>query len=227
MIVYIRTTFDETGPLTVFLDLVQLDCANAASIVSALLKCLNAHGLSDDFIEQHWVGLATDGASVMLGRKAGVAKMITDKFPHVIPWHCLAHRLELGVHDTLNEVSGTNNFKSFMDKLYSLYSMSPKNQTELSECAAQLEIQFLTIGRVLDTRWVASSVRTVRAVWESYPALHKHFRDASSDSERSARERSMYSGLADRMSTKEFVQNLALMFDALTELSELSLDLQK
>jgi hypothetical protein len=227
LIVYIRTQFDETGPLTLFLDLIQLECTQAASIVLALLQCLNVHGLSDEFLGQHWVGLATDGASVMLGKKAGVARMITDKFPHVIPWHCLAHRLELGVHDTLAEVSGTNNFKSFIDKLYSLFSMSPKNRRELRDIGEQLHVQLLSIGRVLDTRWVASSLRTVRAVWESYPALYKHFRTASSDVERDARERSMYSGLADRMSTTEFVQNLALMFDALVELSELSLDLQR
>jgi hypothetical protein len=69
MIIYIRTSFDETGPMTMFLDLVELQSTTARNIVSALLACLNSHGLSDDIIREHCVGLATDGASVMLGKQ--------------------------------------------------------------------------------------------------------------------------------------------------------------
>jgi len=227
LIIYIRTTFDETGPITMFLDLVELQSTTAECIVTALLSSLKTHGMSDDFIRDNCVGLATDGASVMLGKKAGVAKLITDKYPDIITWHCIAHRLELGVHDTIEEVSGTNNFKIFLDSLYALYSMSPKNKGELSVCAAELEVELLTIGRVLDTRWVASSLRTVRAVWQSFPALYSHFKLASTDALREGRERSKYSGLAKRLSSKQFVQNLGLMFDALTELADLSLEVQK
>jgi len=227
LIIYIRTTFDETGPITMFLDLVELDSTAAQSIVSELLSSLKLHGLSDEFIRNNCVGLATDGASVMLGKKAGVAKLLTDMYPSIIAWHCIAHRLELGVHDTIHEVSGTNNFKIFLDKLYALYSMSPKNKVELRVCAAELEVQLLTIGKVLDTRWVASSLRTVRAVWESFPALYNHFKEASNDARRDERERRKYSGLATRLSSKQFVQNLGLMCDALTELADLSLEVQK
>lgn len=227
LIVYIRTSFDESGPVTIFLDLVELTSATASSIVSSLLSSLKRHGLSDEFIRENCVGLATDGASVMLGKKAGVAKLLTDKYPNIITWHCVAHRLELGVNDTIQEVSGTNSFKIFLDKLYAVYSMSPKNKAELRVCAATLEIQLLTIGKVLDTRWVASSLRTVQAVWESFPALHSHFKEASTDVLRTDTERRKYSGLATRLSSKQFVQNLGLMFDALTELADLSLEVQR
>ena len=227
LIIYIRTSFDETGPITMFLDLVELNSATASSIVTDLLKSVNSYGITDEFITDNCVGLATDGASVMLGKKAGVAKLLTDKYPNMIAWHCIAHRLELGVHDTIKEVSGTNNFKIFLDSLYALYSMSPKNKVELRVCAAALEVQLLTIGKVLDTRWVASSARTVRAVWESFPALYSHFKSASTDVLRDDRERRKYSGLATRLSSKQFVQNLGLMFDALTELAELSLEVQR
>lgn len=231
MIVYLRTSFgglDATvQPVTIFLDLVELACTNAQSILTSLLQCLNVHGFSDDFISNNLVGIATDGASVMLGKKSGVCKLLANRYPNIVTWHCLAHRLELSVHDTMREVSGTNHFKSFLDKIYSLNSMSPKNQNELRACAAEMEVQLLRIGKVLDTRWVASSVRTVRAVWECFPALYMHFKNASSDHLRDSRERAMYAGLADRLSSKEFLSNLALMYDALQELSELSLEFQR
>ena len=102
--------------------------------------------------------------------------------------------------------------------------MSPKNQVEPRECAAQLDVQLLAIGKVLDTRWVASSVRTIRAVWETFPGLHKHFVTYASDPLRDGR---VYSGLASQLATREFVQNLVMMYDALEELADLSLELQK
>lgn len=170
LIIYTRTSFADSEPATMFLDLVELTETTAPAIVSALLNCLSRHGLSEAVIAEHCVGLACDGASVMLGKKAGVGKLMQNKFPKLFVWHCVAHRLELSVHDTMKEVAGINNFKIFIDKLYALYHTSPKNQVELRQCATELDVQLLYIGKMLDTRWVASSLRTVRAVWQSFAA---------------------------------------------------------
>ncbi|MGH0132821.1 UNVERIFIED_CONTAM: hypothetical protein FKN15_050685 [Acipenser sinensis] len=114
-----------------------------------------------------------------------------------------------------------------MDKLYALYSISNKNRMELRECAENFDVQLCKIGRILDTRWVASSFRTVEAVWKNYPALRKHFTAAAEDASRNNVTRQSYSGLAMRISLHVFVNNLGLVCDALQELSELSLELQK
>ena len=50
---------------------------------------------------------------------------------------------------------------------------------------------------------------------------------SASDSLRDGRERAVYSGLASRLATREFVPNLAIMYYALEELADLSLELQK
>ena len=153
--------------------------------------------------------------------------MLLRRFPQLIIWHCSNHRLELAVGDTVDEVAGSNNFRSFFDKLYSVYHASPKNQRELKECCSALDIQCLTIGRVLNVRWVASSLRTVKAVWMQNGALHRHFDAASTDSTREPKEKNMYRGLKTRLSTTEFVMNLGVMYDALTELAQVSLELQR
>ena len=61
MIVYTRTSFDNSEPLTMFLDLVELSSQTAAAIFTALIDCLNKHGLCSDFIRSHCVELATLG----------------------------------------------------------------------------------------------------------------------------------------------------------------------
>lgn len=229
MIIYLRTSFGNLEPDTFFLDLVELISTTAPAITAALLACLSGYGFSTEFIAENCVGLACDGASAMLGKDAGVDRLLQNQFPKLFVWHCVAHRLELSVHDTVKEVAGVNNFKLFIDKLYSLYSTSPKNQAELRQCASDLEVQLLSIGiQVLDTRWVASSLRTVRAIWQhSYAALYNHFLSASKDTQRDSKERAVYSGLAQRLSCRHFVNNLAIMYDALQQLSELSCELQR
>jgi len=86
--------------------------------------------------------------------------------------------------------------------------------------------QLLKIGRVLDVRWVASSFRTVLAVWTSYPALYKHFSDAASDAKVNGKDKAELKGLAAKLSSDVTLMNIAVMCDALEELSELSLSLQ-
>ena len=199
----------------------------AEAIAHELLDALHEAKLDKAFLSKTLIGLTCDGASVMLGRRSGVATRLKDLFPNIMVWHCSAHRLELAVGDVMKEMGAINNFKTFMDKLYALYSTSNKNRLELKECADGLNIQLCKIGRVLDNRWVASSLRTVEAVWKSYPALHRHFTHAAEDSARGSTTRESYNGLAKRLSSHAFVSNLGLMYDALQELSELSLDLQK
>jgi hypothetical protein len=226
--VYFRTTVDEAvGPVTFFLDVVELDDTTAGGIASHLLKCLSTYGLSEEYLVEHWIGLAVDGASVMLGNKSGVATQLKAKFPLLLSWHCFNHRLELAVSDAVKCCVAINDLKSFMDTLYATYSMSPKMQRELAECASELEVQLARIGRVLDVRWVASSCRSVAAVWRSYVALHAHFTVKSRNSRLDGKERAKFAGMSKKLESPIFIQNLGLMYDALEELSDLSLALQK
>ena len=212
--------------LTFFHDIVELDAMDADGISQALLQCLNKHGLSETVLTECWLGFASDGASVMLGKKAAVYTKLTERFPNIISWHCYNHRLELAVNDAVKSCCQVIHFKSFMDRLYSLYSMSPNNRRLLDQCASQLGIQVRKIGKILDVRWVASSFRAVKAVWDSYAALHHSFTTATDDMRKTSKVRAEFAGLARQLESGTFLQNLALMYDALQELSDLSEALQ-
>ena len=93
--------------------------------------------------------------------------MLLEKHLRIILWH---HRIELSLGDTISDVCGANHIQWFMDKLYSLYSQSGKVR-ELEELSRGLGKEILKIGKCLDTRWVASSFRTVSAVWNDFEAL--------------------------------------------------------
>jgi hypothetical protein len=227
LVVYIRCCTEvQAEPVTFFLDLVELVDMSAAGIATALLQCLEVNGLTEQVLSDCFICFASDGASVMLGKNNGVCAILKEKFPRLIGWHCLNHRLELSVHDAVKACTQVNHFKIFLDKLYSVYSCSPKHKRELEQCASELGQEVNKIGKVLDVRWVASSNRSVKAVWKSYEALHKHFISIASSRDSKAKDKATFAGLAKHLESAVFIQNLALMNDALQELSELSEYLQ-
>jgi len=230
MIVNLKASVDGATPEFVFLELVELESQRAGDIEKALLDCLDTAGFSEEWLQKNWVSFVSDGASVMLGKNSGVATRLTARYPNRYPnlftWHCMNHRLELAVSDAVDEVQAVNHFKVFMEKVHNLYSQSNKNSRELLEAAEEVGSQVLKIGRVLSTRWVASSFRSVKAVWRSYEALNRHFENAAGDQTRNGKERQTYRGLARRMQSKEFLCDLGLMYDALSELANLSQQLQ-
>jgi len=78
---------------------------------------------------------------------------------------------------------------------YTLCTASPQKITELEELSRGLGKEILKIGKFLDTRWVASSFRTVSALWNDFEALCHHFEAGRSDGTRSKCEQSKFHGL--------------------------------
>lgn len=70
-------------------------------------------------------------------------------------------------------------------------------------------------------------MRSVKAIWRNYEALYLHFDKCSLDDSRSFKEKATFKGLKQKITSAGFVLNLGLLYDALTELSDLSLELQK
>ena len=116
-----KVSISGDDPVFIFVDLVELNGQTGEAIEKAILDCLYSFGFNDQYLQDHMIGFASDGASVMTGKEKGVATRLVRKFPKLLTWHCLNHRLELGVADAVDEVIGTCSFQSFMDKLYNVY----------------------------------------------------------------------------------------------------------
>ncbi|KAK9693494.1 protein of unknown function (DUF4371) [Popillia japonica] len=130
LIVYLKCeTSKDLPPNVLFLDLIELPNQTADSIFEALLGCLKKYGFDREYLKENLVAFACDGASVMLGKKSGVVEKLLQEFPNIVPWHCMNHRIELAVSDSISDVGAVNHFQIFMDKLYTLYSKSPKKPT--------------------------------------------------------------------------------------------------
>ena len=71
-------------PKVAFLRLVELFDGKAQTITNGILFC-QAWDLD---IHNQLCGLGSDGASVMLGRRAAVAKMLKDEVPFLVVMYC-------------------------------------------------------------------------------------------------------------------------------------------
>ena len=73
VIIYIRYAFSaDAEPVTMLLDLVELESKTAQSIYDVLISVLSKHGLTAEVLARRWLCLTTDGCSTMLGKKGRV-----------------------------------------------------------------------------------------------------------------------------------------------------------
>jgi len=77
--------------------------ASAKTIKESILQVLEKYGTDTDFLKKINVLFVSDGASNMLGHKAGVGVLLQKSFSHIILWYCCNHHLELAVADCLNK----------------------------------------------------------------------------------------------------------------------------
>ncbi|XP_043849145.1 E3 SUMO-protein ligase KIAA1586-like isoform X2 [Dromiciops gliroides] len=212
LVIYLQCAVQSAPePTMLFVALKELVSTTAECIFDTLLSTLDDCGFNDEYLKANLIAFCSDGANKILGRKSGVATKLLENFPKIIFWPCLNHRLQLSLDDSISEIKQVNHLKIFLDKMYSIYHQSNKNQTELATVAKELETEITEIGQVLGPKWAACSLRAATAIWRAYPTLYMHFSRSSS-----------YSGLAKRLANINFLQDLALMIDILEELSLLS-----
>ena len=77
-----------------FLSLESVAKADASHITAAISSAVTTVlGIQEEVWKKKLVGIASDGAAVMRGRRSGVVARLTKGLPHVVAVHCMAHRL--------------------------------------------------------------------------------------------------------------------------------------
>ncbi|XP_020859590.1 E3 SUMO-protein ligase KIAA1586-like isoform X2 [Phascolarctos cinereus] len=212
LVIYLQCALQSApAPMMLFVALKELVSTTAECVFDTLLSTLDDCGFNNEYLKANLIAFCSDGANKILGRKSEVPTKLLENFPKIIFWPCLSHRLQLSLDDSISEIKQVNHLKIFLDKMYSVYHQSNKNQTELETVAKELKTEIIKIGQVLSPRWAACSLQAATAIWRAYPTLYTHFSHSSS-----------YSGLAKRLANSNFLQDLALMIDILEELSLLS-----
>lgn len=204
-------------PLTKFLCNVPLEDGKATTIVNSIVKTFEQLGLSLSAC----VSLATDGASVMTGKKAGVGVQLQSKYaPFCIQTHCIAHRLNLACTDTIKKDDFMVKFRDKFGSLYFFMSGSSLRTQTLKKIQAIFEEPEISVKEPHSIRWLGLK-NAVEAVFVSYSSVMATLARFAEDKNSTAK------GLHKYFNSYKVALVTAFMLDVHTELAVLSCQFQK
>lgn len=126
---------------------------NATTNKNTVMKQLHECGLDVKTLS----GLATDGCSVMIGKRNGVSSQLRQKSPLLLNVHCVCHRLALACGDANNDVSYICTVEKILIQLWSFFDHSAKRTAAYGKAVMAIkEINLSAKGR---KKWQRASKR--------------------------------------------------------------------
>ena len=164
-------------------------------------------------------GFGSDGASVMVGRKNGVAAKIKNTSLHCINIHCMAHRLNLCTSQASKYIPYMKQFEETLKDLYYFFegTKSGNRQCELVEIQKILDDPKVKVRECHEIRWITfyEAVHAVFKIWTSLVIYFSRHTDQKSQS------------LHRRITEYKFVAILHMLLDILPSVAHMSLIFQK
>ncbi|KAK2149036.1 hypothetical protein LSH36_471g06000 [Paralvinella palmiformis] len=151
-IIFVRTC--ESGQVKVrFLSIENTPKPDAVGVTASIKRGFESE-LSIAFADffPKFVAIATDGAVVMTGHKAGVVSNLKKDQPALFGVHCFAHRLELACHDVVKSHPSYQELDKFFLDLYLFYHNSNLNRANLNEACLAAGSKVLVQTRVGGTQ---------------------------------------------------------------------------
>ena len=199
--------------------------ANAQAISNLLVESINSSGLDINKL----TGFASDGASVMMGKKGGVAALLRLTCPSLINIHCICHRLALSCTDSNESIKYIKDIELLLRQLWQFFDNSPKRMANYLKMQLELKKMDLSKGaskkvatrlkKACRTRWLSfdSSVQAVHSDFEAVLQTLSHCQDEDATA----------LGLLKKMKTIKFLGVIYILREVLPVLSSLSRIFQK
>ena len=195
--------------------------ANATTIKNTVMKQLQECGLDVKRLS----GLATDGCSVMTGKRNGVSSQLRQESPLLLNVHCISHRLALACGDANNDVSYICTVEKILIQLWSFFDNSPKRTAAYGKAVMAInEINLSAKGRkkvaksfkkACRTRWL-SMEKAIDGVFDDFEALCQTLHIMKEDGD------SLATGLLNQIANIKFLSTVYLLHAVLPALAHLS-----
>ena len=201
------------------------ESANADAITALILQSLEENGLPISKL----TGFSSDGASVMIGERSGVATQLRQKNQCLINIHCVCHKLALSCTDTNENIKYIKDVEAWLRQLWYFFENSPKRMAKYMKTQIALKQINLSNGaaknvasklkKACRTRWLSFEA-SVKAVLQDYEAVLQtlnHFESSDATA----------SGLLKKMRSVKFLGVLYILMEVLPVLGNLSRCFQK
>jgi hypothetical protein len=160
LIIYLRYFSKRTCSFkTSYFKLIQLSKGDADTIFSALTSVVKSYELHLECLS----GIATDGASVMVGSKGGVCQKLKEINPYIISCHCVAHRLSLASNHAHHRIEDLQSIDNTTHEVIRYINGSPVRQKEFEDIQLRSKEKPLKLLREQEIRWI-SKYRTLKSI---------------------------------------------------------------
>ena len=181
------------------------------------------------------MGLATDGASVMVGTREGVASKLKRDNPCIIAIHCVCHRLALACTDCNEDTKYIQDVSDILRQTWKHFENSPKrtallmkvltnvNEVRVSSTKGTKEKKVLAkkLKKACKTRWLSFD-KSVEAMNQQYCGVIQTLQELDSK-----RNDVTAAGVLKKMKNAKFIGALYILAEVLPVLSSLSRTCQR
>ncbi|KAM3836163.1 transcription cofactor vestigial-like protein 3 [Diretmus argenteus] len=151
-----KESINVTYSLPVFPERMHVHCVTRAKKAFASLgpKCVNW--------KEKIVAMGAEGAAVNLAHKGGVIALLQAEIgSFVVPFHCMPHRLELGMLSVQRDVSMIGHVYDLLHLIWKTYHFSPKSMRELKALRGEIGVTVNAPSGVKGTRWLPHVSRSL------------------------------------------------------------------
>ena len=198
-----------------FLSLIELPGGTAPEIVDVVLKVFTSRRISLEKL----CGIATDGASVMIGCRTGVTTQIKGRNPFILSIHCIAHRLALASGQAADAVPYIKEYQLYVNNIYRYFHYSTKHAAKLKEIQSVLQSAERKFHQVFHTRWLSFEGAVDAIAVSIDPLFTLLIEDSASDP--------TAKGILKFVTTFSFLATTYLLADILPVLARLSKRFQR
>ncbi|CAG2240803.1 unnamed protein product [Mytilus edulis] len=171
-LIYLR--FVENGrPVNHYFSIEDVEKADAQGILKEIEGAFTRNGIPN--WKDKLIGFGSDGASVNLGCRGGIATLIKRDVPHLVITHCIAHRLELAANSAIKNHKHMIEIQDLLQYLYKHYQYSPKALRELRQIGEALEEKVSKPTKLAGTRWLPHIHRALEVLVREFRVLLAHF----------------------------------------------------
>lgn len=214
LVMYVRYILDGEVQSR-FLCLVDLPSGTADGIVETVLNVFTSRGLSLEKL----CGIATDGASVMVGCRTGVTTQLKGKNPFILSVHCIAHRLALASGQAADAVPYVKQYQLYINHIYRYFHYSTKHTAQLKEIQSILQSAERKFHQIFHTRWLSFDGAIDAIIVSLDPLFTTLIENSASDP--------TANGILKFMATFSFLSMTYLLADILPVLARLSKRFQR
>ncbi|XP_063438155.1 zinc finger protein 862-like [Mytilus trossulus] len=223
-LIYVRLLQDGI-PANKYFSIEDVESADAAGVLNSINEAFDRHGLPD--WKEKLIGFGSDGASVNLGNRSGVAKQIKDEVPHLIITHCVAHRLELAANNAIKHHKIMREIQDILQHMYKHYHYSPKALRELRKLAEALEEKILKPTNLSGTRWLPFIESALHVLVVDFRVILAYFEHVVESRTGSAEVQGRAHFISKKLKDYKFLYLTFFVLDVLKVLSILSKTMQR